>query len=154
MLAVKNIGDTDVQTVCVTVSPTTSACVSLSPKHRNHTYIEKVSPKNGPINPFCANARAIPGLVKGAFRATYAQFRPHVCDFWANALPQLDGQKIAGLSRDKEFLYTHPVLSFPQVDRHIGVGVQKDKKILYTHFLRGVNPLFYVPAMAGGDTYA
>ena len=154
MLAVKNIGDTDVQTVCVTVSPTTSTGVSLSLKHRNRTYIEKVSPKFGSLIPFCANARANPGLVKGAFRATYAQFKPHVCDFWANALPQLDGQKIAGLSRDKEFLYTHPALSFPQVDRHIGVGVQKDKKILYTHFLRGVNPLFYVPAMAGGDTYA
>ena len=154
MMAAKSIGDTDVQTVCVTVSPTTSAGVSLSPNHRKRAYIEKVSPKNRPIHPFCANARAIPGLVKGAFRATYAQFRPHVCDFWANARPQLDGQKIAGLSRDKEFLYTHPVLSFSQVDGHVGVGVQKDKKILYTHFLRGVNPLIYVPAMAGGDTYA
>ena len=154
MMAAKSIGDTDVQTVCVTVSPTTSAGVSLSPKHRNRTYIEKVSPKNGPINPFCANARAIPGLVKGALRATKAQVRPHVCDFWANARPQLEGQKKAGLSRDKEFLYTHLVLSFPQVDRRIGVGVQKDKKILYTHFLRGVNPLFCVLAMSGGETYA
>lgn len=146
---VQHLGDTDAQEVCVTVLLPSATC--FAPLFLGVT---KSFVKNGVFYRHSANARSLPGLVKGPFWATKAQFRPYIRVFWENAWPYLGGQKTASISRDKVFFHRHAFLSFPQVNGQIAMSMNRDKVFFLSTFFEAVSTLFFVPVAAGGEVYA